>query len=76
MVWNLCFDKKVETTCNDNKNKEVFIQGMKTSTTVRLGDPQGLRTVAVFVFDSNIKMFPFLLKITNISFLKYKNSDS
>jgi hypothetical protein len=34
-------------TINDfisTKKKEVFIQGMKTSTTVRLGDPYGIRT--------------------------------
>ena len=39
IIRNSCFDNKVEITTNSNKKKEVFIHGMKTSTTVRIGDP-------------------------------------
>ena len=38
-IGNIGFDIDRYLFSHGNKNKEVFIQGMKTSTTVTIGDP-------------------------------------
>ena len=39
IIANYRFDNQFNLVNNSHKNKEVFIQGMKTSTTVSIGDP-------------------------------------
>ena len=44
IIDDYSFKNKANLSSNSNENKEVFIQGMKSSTTVTIGDPYGIRT--------------------------------